>query len=189
MMKWYIVMLIGIVAGGLSLVSGGWPPRATTGPAIVPEPSQDPTALPNAQVREMSLIAQIGSAIAWHVFAQQATFSEAAQRTVVQQVSAMIFPDTADAWHLTAARGVLDSATGDMAIEGQVRLQHRDGYTIETDELRWQAAGRRLYSEAPVTMRSASGSITGTGLRSPVDQHRIILQHDVRAVFRLPGNR
>jgi LPS export ABC transporter protein LptC len=128
---------------------------------------------------------QSQSVIAWRASAKRATFSEADQQAIVHQVEATVFPDAASAWRITAARGVIDRATGNMALEGRVRLQQRDGYTIETDELHWDTTKRVLFTDAPVTMRSASVFITGNGLYSQMGQHRLSVQHGVRATFRL----
>ena len=87
---------------------------------------------------------------------------------------------------MTAARGQIDRFTGNIAVRGAVRLQYQAGYTIETEALDWYAADRVLYTEAPVKIRNPLISITGIGLHSNIDQHRIALQHNVRASFRLP---
>jgi LPS export ABC transporter protein LptC len=185
-MKWSMIVLIGIVLGGVALASVEWPSQPTKRPVSVPEPPQANATLPGIQIQDMYLMAQTGSVITWQVCAKQAAFSETAQRAVVQQVNATIFQtDAVNTWQITAERGLLDSASGDMSVEGHVRLQQHEGYTIETDEVHWHTANRLLSTDAPVTMRNTSVSISGTGFRSLVDQHRMTLQHDVRASFRL----
>ncbi|MFQ5852665.1 MAG: LPS export ABC transporter periplasmic protein LptC [Candidatus Binatia bacterium] len=188
-MKWYVIVLLGIVIGGISFARAGRLLRPTEPREAVPELWHDDAMQPDMQVQNMHLAVQVGSAIAWQVSAEQAAFSELEQRTVARRVDAKIFPDTTDTWHITAAHGLIDRTTGNVVVKGQVRLHHRAGYTIEMDELRWRAADRILYTEVPVTMRSASASISGTGLRSLVDQYRITVQRDVRAFFRLRGSR
>lgn len=188
-MKWYVIVLLGMVIGGISFARAGRVLRPTEPREAAPELWHDNARQPDMQVQNMHLAVQAGSAIAWQVFAEQAAFSEPEQRIVVRRVDATIFPDTTDTWHITAAHGLIDRATGDVVVKGQVRLQHRAGYTIETDELRWRTADRILYTEVPVTMRSASASISGTGLRSLIDQYRITVQRDVRASFQLRASR
>jgi LPS export ABC transporter protein LptC len=188
-MKWYVMVLIGIVIGGVALARAGWPSRPTTRPSPVPKPPQANVTLPGIQIQDMNLMAQAGSVITWQVSAKHAAFSETEQSAVVQQVNATIFQGAVDTWQIIAERGLLDSASGDMTVAGQVRLQQREGYTIETDEVHWHTANRLLSTDAPVTMHNTSVSISGTGFRSLVDQHRMTLQHNVRATFRIQSKR
>ena len=184
-MKCYMVICIGVVIGGISSAHTGWQHRSANPIPRSSKPQPHQELVPEARLQDVEVITQTGAATAWRVLAKQATFSEAEQQVVVDQVAAKIFR-THDRLRITAAHGLIDRVTGNLAIEGRVRFQPRDGYTIETDELRWLAADRTLYTDDAVTIRGPSVSITGIGLRSQVDQHRMTLQRQVRAAFRLP---
>jgi len=174
-----------LLVGGLSMTSVLWFAGATPSSPSVSDVPQAQALVPDIQMRDMRVTAQAGSAVSWWVSAEHAAFSHAQQHTTIRQIEARFWSDLADVWAITAPRGRIDTVTGDMVIEGQVRLDQLNGYSIETDRLYWNTADRTLYTDAIVRMQGASLSVTATGLRSQIDQHRLTLEHDVRASFQL----
>ena len=182
-MKWYMVLCIGVVIGGVSFANTGGMRWSHPLPVLSDSPPQ-PAVAPEVRFQDVEVIAQAGRLIAWRVFAKRAAFSEAEQQVVVHQVEAKIFRGD-DTLRVTASRGLIDRATGNLTVRGHVQFQPRQGYVIETQALQWRAADRLLFTDAPVEMRGPSVSVTGVGLQSQVDQHRMTLQRQVRASFRL----
>ena len=174
-----------LLVGGLSMTSMLWFAGATPSSPSVSDVPQAQAPVPDIQMRDMRVTAQAGAAVSWWVSAEYAAFSHTQQHTTIRQIEARFWGDLADVWAITAPRGRIDTVTGDMVIEGQVRLDQLNGYSIETDRLYWNTADRTLYTDAVVRMQGASLSVTATGLRSQVDQHRLTLEHDVRASFQL----
>jgi LPS export ABC transporter protein LptC len=154
-------------------------------PLSFAESPQDAISLPDVEGQGLHLIAQTGSTVTWDILAERAAFSQAQRRTRVYRVEAQLTGDAADAWRITAARGLIEATTGDMIVEGQVRLQQGGGYTIDTNKLYWDTVNRLLHTDTPVTMHSTHVAITGKGLYSQVDQRLVTLEHDIHARFHL----
>ena len=176
-----------LLIGGFSVAGVLWFSGTTPSSPSVSDVPQDQVSVPDIQMRDMRVTAQAGAAVSWWVSAEYAAFSHTQQHTTIRQIEARFWGDLADVWSITAPRGRIDTVTGDMVIEGQVRLNQLNGYSIETDRLYWNTANHTLYTDAVVRMQGASLSVTATGLRSQVDQHRLTLEHDVRASFQLRG--
>jgi LPS export ABC transporter protein LptC len=96
-----------------------------------------------------------------------------------------MFQDHETLFWLKANQGQVSRTSGDMAVQGDVRLQHQAGYIIRTEALDWQADSRMLKTDEPVQIQGPAVRVTGTGLRSHVDQQRFNLQRDVHASFQL----
>ena len=185
-MKWYLIIVIGVVCGGFWLRDVTWRHRPHNRLVSVTETSHLHELSPDICVEDIYILEQAGFTAGWEVVAKKAEFYNAEQLAVLHQFHARLFGQPAEPLQMTAARGQIDRVTGDIAVRGDVRLQYQAGYTIETEALYWYAANRVLYTEAPVQMRNPSISIAGIGLHSNVDQHRIAIQHSVQASFQLP---
>jgi LPS export ABC transporter protein LptC len=135
--------------------------------------------------RDLSVILEAQAGPAWEVYADEAALYEATQTAVAQGVRAEMFRDHTTLLWLKADQGQVSRANGDMAVQGDVRLQHQAGYTILTEALDWQAENRMLKTDEPVHIQGPAVRVTGTGLRSHVDQQRFSLQRDVHALFQL----
>jgi len=70
-------------------------------------------------------------------------------------------------------------------MQGNVRVNNEDGYTMTTETLDWHAKTRQLRTQETVEIEGPSVRITGAGLRSEVDEQRFHLEHNVHASFRL----
>lgn len=135
------------------------------------------------QITDMHLMAQLGGKAALQVTAEHAAFSGAKQRVVMYGVNARIVQEAGRVWYVSAAQGLVDRRTGDLTVQGRVRLYEKGGYAIETDRLYLRTAERVLHTDEPVVMRGNAVSIAGTGLRHEIDENRIVLQHNVKASF------
>jgi len=121
----------------------------------------------------------------WELLAHDAEFYDAKQLVVVHQMRAQLLSQAAQPAQITADNGHIDSATGNMTVQGNVQLQYLEGYIIETDVLSWHAASRLLSTDAAVEINSALVHIAGVGLQGNVDQQRFVLQDNVHAAFQL----
>jgi LPS export ABC transporter protein LptC len=107
------------------------------------------------------------------------------QRAVLRGDTAYVFEDSAKAHvikvnmtlyneaggeraQLTAREGDFSSTTQAMVARGNVVLVTRgaDSRTIESEELHYDPNSKRIWSTKPTVMRSASGTIRGSGFES-----------------------
>jgi len=143
------------------------------------------TEQPDMRVQNLHLTEQAEVGNEWELSAHEAEFYDAKQRIVVHRLQAQLLSKEAHPVHVIADSGQIDSATGDMTVQGNVQLQYLEGYTVETDILHWHAASRVLQTDAVVQIRSALVHIVGTGLLGNVEQQRFVLQDNVHATFQV----
>jgi LPS export ABC transporter protein LptC len=140
---------------------------------------------PDMRVQNLHLIEQAEAGDEWELSAHEAEFYDAKQRVVVYRLRAQLLSKEAHPVRVIADSGQIDSATGDMTIQGNVQLQYLEGYIVATDVLHWHAASRVLQTDAAVQIRSTLVHIVGTGLLGNIEQQRFILQDDVHAAFQV----
>src|ERR687887_1228766 len=161
-MRWHRAVGISLIPVILAVVGGFFLSSRTPIVKHVRQPSE--TEQPDMRVQNLHLIEQAEAGDEWELSAHEAEFYDAKQRVIVHQLRAQLLSKEAHPVHIIANSGQIDSATGNMTIQGSVQLQYLEGYTVETDVLYWHAASRVLQTHAAVKMRSALVHIVGTGL-------------------------
>ncbi|MDH3599961.1 MAG: LPS export ABC transporter periplasmic protein LptC [Candidatus Tectomicrobia bacterium] len=180
---WYALTAIILIGVGAAVVrSGGSAPRTPQQmKAVAPADADEP----QSRLIGAMLIEQAQASPAWEVYADEAALYEGTQTAVAQGVRAEMFRDHQTLLWLQADQGEVSRASGNIAVQGDVRLQHQAGYTIRTEALDWQADSHMLTTDKPVQIQGPAVRVTGTGMRSDVDQQRFSLQRDVHASFQL----
>lgn len=184
-MKWYWWVLSSLVIGGVALL--GIDKRGSamlTRQAGSSQWVSQPQSF-RSQMQGIKLIEQANQSTAWEILAEHAEFSENANLAVARGVRAQLFQDDAVLLSVEANRGMVQRDTGNISMQGHVRIRHQDGYTMTTKTLDWRAEARQLHTDGTVELEGPSVHITGTGLQSDVDHQRFHLEHNVHALFRL----
>jgi LPS export ABC transporter protein LptC len=119
------------------------------------------------------------------VTAEDAAFYHEAQMTVLHGVFMQYLRQARPLLQMTATRGQIDNATGDITVEGAVHLQYHDDYTITTEKISWRALDHILHTKLPVMIHNPSVQIVGQELHGEIDRYRITLQGRVQASFQL----
>jgi LPS export ABC transporter protein LptC len=182
-MIWYRAVGMSLISVMLAVVGGFF--LSDRAPVIkyVRQPSE--AEQPDMRVQNLHLIEQAEAGDEWELLAHEAEFYDAQQKVIVQQLRVQLLAKEEHPVHVIADFGQIDSITGDMTINGNVRLQYLEGYTVATDVLHWHAASRVLQTDAAVQIHSALVHIVGTGLLGNIEQQRFVLQDDVHAAFQM----
>ncbi len=184
-MKWYWLALLIVVIGGIVLFSLGRQTVMVGARLEGAKLSKSQSEGPRSQMQGIKLIEQADQSTAWEILAEKAEFSDDAQVAVARDVRARLFQDDTVLLSLQANRSTVKRTTGDISMQGGVRVVHHNGYTLTTNSLNWQAESRHLQTDEAVVLEGASVRVTGTGLQSDVDQQRFHLEQNVHASFRL----
>ncbi len=184
-MKWYWLMLLSLFIGGTALLSIGVRDVARDDRPKAQNLSTSQPQSPRSRMQGIKLIEQADQSTAWEIVADQAEFMEDDHVAVARGVRAQLFQDDTVLLSLEANRSIVQRNTGNIAMQGRVRVVHQDGYTMTTTTLNWEAEARRLHTDEAVELAGPSVYVTGIGLQSDVDQQRFHLEHNVHASFRL----
>jgi LPS export ABC transporter protein LptC len=91
---------------------------------------------------------------------------------------------TPRSWTVTSDEGELNQGTKDVELRGHVVLVSSDGLRLETQRLRWDADGQRVWTDEPVTIYRTGAVVRGSGFESRVAEEATNVKGRVRAVFR-----
>ena len=80
---------------------------------------------------------------------------------------------------LTSKQGRLDNATNNMTAIGDVVVRNTDGYTLESDSLRWLSNERLVRTDAFVKLTRGEDVLTGYGLVSDPSLERFEIRERV----------
>ena len=146
-MKWFAIILASIIIGGIAL--GNMRPSASSwNPLDLVQPDST-ELLPDIRAQRIQVVAQSDSAADWKVTAEDAAFYHEEQLTVLHGVFMQYLRQASPLLQMTATRGQIDNATGDITVEGAVHLQYHDDYTIETEKISWRALDHVLHTNLP----------------------------------------
>lgn len=94
-------------------------------------------------------------------------------------------------WIVTAHRGQLDRSSNGLLLSGEVSIvseRQQPSVRLDTDHLRYDAHGRQVTGEGPVTLHRDQAVITGTGLAGDLDRGHYQILHDVEITIHAAGD-
>ena len=190
-MKWYLLGALGLTLLLLTLSSRfdlALPGRAGKTDSLVEDPKNDQ---PVIRVQGVFVVEQgvADESQSWELSAEEIAFFDDRRLALVKTLQAELFSHDLEPIRLTAARGRIDSSTGDMTVEGSVLLRPLWGYDLETAMLHWDAGNGTLHTDADVKISAEAVDISGTGFSGNVEEQRFTLKHSVKVSFRQPNLR
>jgi LPS export ABC transporter protein LptC len=139
------------------------------------------------QIKEVDLEEE-AKGVRWRLKAEQALMYDKAGQTQLRKLVANIY-QRERAWTIVGEEGELDRKTRDVEVRGNVVVTSDDGLRLETAVLRWEAAGKRLWTDTPVTLSRNGSVVRGSGLEVRLDQEATTISGPVRATFDVGAKR
>jgi len=133
------------------------------------------------QIKEVDLEEE-GRGVRWRLKAEQAWMFEEAGQTQLRKLVANIY-ERQRAWTIVGEEGDLDRKTNNVEVRHNVIVISDDGLRLETSVLRWDAADKRLWTDAPVTLTRRGSVVRGSGLEVRAADEVTTITGPVRAVF------
>lgn len=132
-------------------------------------------------IREVEL-EEVTKGVRWRLKADQALMYEREGRTHLKRPDVNVYqPDRT--WHVAGEEGDLNDKTKDVEVRGSVVVTSSDGMRLETTVLRWDANGKRLWTDAPVVLSQNDSVIHGSGLSVIVERDEALIAGRVQATF------
>jgi LPS export ABC transporter protein LptC len=120
--------------------------------------------------------------VRWRLTADQVLIFDAEGRTALRNISVQVF-ERDRTWNIVGEEGDLFQATKNLEIRKNVVITSNDGLKLETSVLRWQAAEKRLWSDAPVRLSRDGATAEGTALDVRTADGAMTLTGRVRTTF------
>ena len=149
--------------------------RAVRVESVGANPSTADLSIKEVQLQEDS------GGVRWQLKADQALVFESEGRTSLRRVNVKV-DERNRSWTIVGEEGDLDRAKN-LEIRRNVVLTSDDGLRLETDVLRWDAVGRRLWTDSPVRIVRSGTVIEGTALEAKLSEEATTIKGRVRAVF------
>lgn len=131
-------------------------------------------------VRHFELKAE---SILWSVDAKEARFFQTNNIVQFDDIKVSFYPSAGGEMILIAKKGYYETDTRNMCAEGGVVGISDQGYEFWTQNLRYEAATKDIYSADKVTLRKGRLTIEGVGLKGSLDTRTIQILSFVKAVF------
>jgi LPS export ABC transporter protein LptC len=144
-----------------------------------PSPSAADLSIKEVEIEEQS------GGVRWHLKADQALVFEEEGRTSLRNIS-VIVRDKDRQWTIRADEGdVVQRSAKRRNVEARknVVVTSSDGMRLETTVLRWDAEGKRLWTDAPVRVVRAGSIIEGKAFDLRMADETATINGRVRAQF------
>jgi LPS export ABC transporter protein LptC len=171
--------ILGVVALFVLVVAGILVARTRT---VQTEPVGPQPSLADLSIKEVQLREESAGGSRWHLTADQASVFEADGRTALRKVRVRVW-DRQRAWSIVGEEGDFFKATRNLEIRHNVVMLSDDGLRLETSILRWDGAGRRLWTDVPVRIVRRGAVIDGRALDVHTAEEATTVQGRVRATF------
>jgi LPS export ABC transporter protein LptC len=171
-------VILGMVAVFVLLVAGTLIARSRTAPAetVGPAASNADFRIKEAQIEEDA------GGVKWRLNADQVLIFDAEGRTALRNISIRVI-ERDRTWTIVGEEGDLFQATRNLEIRNNVVITSSDGLRLETSVLRWQAAEKRLWTDAPVRLARDGATAEGTALDVRTADGSMTLSGRVRTTF------
>ena len=149
--------------------------------SIRPEATEPPPSKADFRIKEVRLD-EAGGPVRWRLVADQAEIFESEGRTKLRRPVVDV-EQAHRSWRVRADEGDVHQRSKDFEVRSNVVLVSSDGLRLETSVLRWQAAAKRLWTDAPVRITRDGAVVEGNGLDVNVAQEHAEVKGRVRAQF------
>jgi LPS export ABC transporter protein LptC len=139
------------------------------------------------QIKEVDLEEE-AKGVRWRLKAEQALMFDKAGQTQLRKLVANI-QQRGRSWTIVGDEGDLDRKTNNVEVRRNVMVTSDDGLTLETSVLRWESAGKRLWTDAPVTLTRRGSVVQGSGLDVRMADEATTIAGPVRATFARDSSR
>jgi LPS export ABC transporter protein LptC len=140
-----------------------------------------PASTADLRIKEVDLEEETRG-VRWRLKAEQALMYEKDGRTNLRNLAVQVYQKDRS-WTIVGEEGDLQQQTKNVEVRGAVVLTSSDGMRLETTVMRWDAADKRMWTDAPVTLLRDGSVVKGTGLQVMMDEETTTITGRVHATF------
>jgi len=154
-------------------------------------PSPPAQTAPEVTLRQIHMIETREGTKLWELRADRAEVHEREAYTVLfrerRPVEVTLY-SSQGRLTCTANRATVDLQTKDVRLEGGVIARSDQGTELQTEELRWLAASRRVQTDRPVMVSRGSLVTRGRGLEAETDLEQVRIFQNITSQLRSPAS-
>ncbi|MBN2437698.1 MAG: LPS export ABC transporter periplasmic protein LptC [Deltaproteobacteria bacterium] len=133
------------------------------------------------QVRNVHYTEVGHSGMKWEITADTARYRKKENLALFEKVQVRLVMRDGRVFVMNGDRGVLNTQSRNVEIEGNVGIVSENGDRISTDRLLYRHAEKRIETDRPVIMENRSVRISGVGMILTLDEKTVTLLSQVRA--------
>ena len=119
------------------------------------------------------------------VFAEEAYSFRENNLAELKKPRAIFYGDEGRTVHFSGDRGIIDTETNDVTIEGNVVMDSQEGYHLETSYLEYSSEGMVVTTDKPVRIVTDVFEAKGLGMRTKVEEEVFFILNKVETVLYL----
>jgi len=120
----------------------------------------------------------------WKLKAGRATSYKSRESMVLEGVRLLFYDKSGDAFTMKAKDGTFNESKKIIRASGDVVVFSPDGFTLKTDNIRYDTASGRITSAEPVSISTSAMEVTGVGFNVSIDDGSMYINKHVRAVIK-----
>ena len=156
------------------------------GRAVRPEPLETVASSADYRIKEVHIQEEAVGNVRWKLDADHAEVFQQEGKTLMRKVTVTIIePDRT--WTVTGDEGELLEASKDVRLRRNVVLVSSDGLRLEAETLNWDAKGRRVWTDDPVTLVRNNAVLKGRSLEARMDEERTTVKGPLRVTIKREG--
>lgn len=153
------------------------------GRAIRPEPPEPVASRADYRIKEVHIQEEAIGNVRWTLDADHAEVFQQQGKTLMRKVTVTII-EPERTWTVTGDEGELLDATKDVRLRRNVVLVSNEGLRLESETLNWDAKGRRVWTDDPVTLVRNNAVLKGRSLEARMDEERTTVKGPLRVTIR-----
>ena len=125
---------------------------------------------------------QVGSSgMKWEITADSAQYRKKEDLALFDNVRAKVFMKDGRSFTMTGDKGVLNTRSKNLDINGNVVIVSESGDRFQTDRLSYRDALKRIETDQPVVIESKNARISGVGMHLNLNDEKVVILSGVRA--------
>ncbi len=122
--------------------------------------------------------------VEWELAADSAVRIKDEDAMVFSSVTVTFYPKTGEPYILKAREGRFMESKGEIHASGAVRVESKEGFTMETESVRYDIESKEITSKEKVSITSGMMDVEGRGFFADIDTWRFMILNDVKAVVK-----
>lgn len=142
-----------------------------------------PKIIPDLKLEGVHLTRAAAGKTEWELKARSASYSKEEGVTRLELPEVLFYGNGDKRIELKGDKGEVFNNTNDLAVTGNVKAVTSDGYTLNSDTLRYSSAKKVVTTDSRVFLKGNGIEVEGVGMLADMEQERVFIKSGVKAVL------
>lgn len=147
-------------------------------------PFKIPRISSDLKIEEVHLTRAVEGKTEWELKAKSADYFREKGVTHLELPDVFFYGNGDKRIELKGDKGEVFNDTNDIAVSGNVTIVTSDGYTFQSDSLRYYSGKRTVATESRVIVKGKGMEVEGLGMIADMDSGRVIIKKEVKATLK-----